>query len=83
MPHAESGKALHHRPGGNQEDSEVIGLRQAGKLRLENIQCGIDIAFYDELTGLAGMGVCLIKKLSVFTVHPAEHTYLLCKIQYR
>ena len=29
---------LHHRPGGNQEDSEVIGLRQAGKLRLENIQ---------------------------------------------
>lgn len=38
MPHAESGKALHHRPGGNQEDSEVIGLRQAGKLRLENIQ---------------------------------------------
>ena len=34
----ESGKALHHRPGGNQEDSEVIGLRQAGKLRLENIQ---------------------------------------------
>ena len=38
MPHAESGKALHHRPGGNQEDTEVIGLRQAGKLRLENIQ---------------------------------------------
>ena len=31
-------RQLHHRPGGNQEDSEVIGLRQAGKLRLANIQ---------------------------------------------
>ncbi len=38
MPHAEPEEAIHHRPGGNQEDSEAVGLRQAGKLRLENIQ---------------------------------------------